>query len=116
MISGRVIYTRKPLVPVIVLDSQRNPHTIQFVLDTGFTGQLLLPDRYMDRLGLSISEWIDARSATGGSSGCLSLKPRLSGREPNDEQKSFNSTPSPSSAWNFSGTTASPSTPFPTAP
>ena len=65
MTSGRVDDTRKPFVPVIVLDSNSNPHTIRFILDTGFTGQLLLPNRYMDRLGLSITEWIDARPATG---------------------------------------------------
>ena len=65
MISGRVAETRKPFVPVTVLDSHSNLHTIQFVLDTGFTGQLLLPNRYMNRLGLSITEWIDARPATG---------------------------------------------------
>ena len=65
MTSGNVADTRKPFVPVIVLDSNSSPHTIQFILDTGFTGQLLLPNRYMDRLGLSITEWIDARPATG---------------------------------------------------
>lgn len=65
MSSGRVAATRKPLVPVTILDSRRNPHTIQFILDTGFNGQLLLPNRYMNRLGLSIAEWIDARPATG---------------------------------------------------
>ena len=65
MTSGRVALTRKPFVPVTVLDSHRNPHTIQFILDTGFTGQLLLPRRFMNRLGLSVTEWIDARSATG---------------------------------------------------
>ena len=65
MTSGKVADTRKPFVPVIVLDSNSSPHTIQFILDTGFTGQLLLPNRYMDRLGLSITEWIDARPATG---------------------------------------------------
>ena len=51
MTSGRVIATRKPLVPITVLDNLRNPHTIQFVLDTGFTGQLLLPNRFANRLG-----------------------------------------------------------------
>ncbi len=65
MTSGRVIATRKPLVPVTILDSQSNPHTIQFILDTGFNGQLLLPTQYMNRLGLSVTEWIDARPATG---------------------------------------------------
>ena len=65
MTSGRVTATRKPIVPVTVMDSWRNPHTIQFVLDTGFTGQLLLPNRFASRLGLSIADWIDARPATG---------------------------------------------------
>ena len=65
MTSGRVSARRKPFVPVTVLDNQSRPHTIQFILDTGFTGQLLLPNRYLDRLGLSVTEWIDARPATG---------------------------------------------------
>lgn len=65
MTSGRVDARRKPFVPVTVLDNQSHPHTIQFILDTGFTGQLLLPNRYMNRLGLSTTEWIDARPATG---------------------------------------------------
>lgn len=65
MTSGRVDARRKPFVPVTVLDRLSNPHTIQFIMDTGFTGQLLLPSRYIDRLGLSITEWIDARPATG---------------------------------------------------
>ena len=65
MTSGRVADTRKPFVPITVLDSDSNAHTIQFILDTGFAGELLLPNRYMDRLGLSITDWIDARPATG---------------------------------------------------
>lgn len=65
MTSGRVTATRKPLVPITVLDRRDNPHTIQFVFDSGFTGELLLPKRFMDRLGLSVSEWINARPATG---------------------------------------------------
>ncbi len=56
MTPGRVDARRKPFVPVTVLDNQSKPHTIQFILDTGFTGQLLLPNRYMNRLGLSITE------------------------------------------------------------
>ena len=65
MTSGRVLATRKPLVPVVILDNQNNPHTIQFILDTGFTGQLSLPNRFTNRLGFSIADWIDARPATG---------------------------------------------------
>ena len=65
MTSGGVDARRKPFVPVTMLDNQSRPHAIQFILDTGFTGQLLLLNRYLDRLGLSITEWIDARPATG---------------------------------------------------
>ena len=54
MTPGRVDARRKPFVPVTVLDNQSKPHTIQFILVTGFTGQLLLPNRYINRLGLSM--------------------------------------------------------------
>ena len=53
MTTGRVTATLKPLVPITILDSRNNAHTIQFVLDSEFNGQSLLPDRYIDRLGLS---------------------------------------------------------------
>ena len=90
MTSGRVADTRKPFVPVIVLDSNSNPHSIQFILDTGFTGQLLLPNRYMEFV------WA-CRSQNGLMQGrrpvtlreYLTPKPRLSGEEPGDKQKSF---------------------------
>ena len=65
MTTGRATATLKPLVPITILDSRNNARTIEFVLDSGFNGQLLLADRYIDRLGLSIEDWIDGRPATG---------------------------------------------------
>ena len=53
MTTGRATATLKPLVPITILDSRNNARTIEFVLDSGFNGQLHLPDRYIDRLGLS---------------------------------------------------------------
>ena len=54
MTSGRVISTKKPLVHLQFLDNIGELHTIPLVLDTGFTGQVSLPTRYVDRLGLSM--------------------------------------------------------------
>ena len=45
MTSGRVTTTRKPLAPITILDSDGNQHPIRVVLDTGFTGYLVLPDK-----------------------------------------------------------------------
>ncbi len=57
MISGHVTVTRKPLVPLTILDHHGNPHTIRLILDTGFTGQLLLPERFVNRLGLTMDRF-----------------------------------------------------------
>ena len=65
MTSGSVVGTRKPLVPITILDSVGNPQTLRVVLDTGFTGQLALPERYMRRFGLTTDGHIDGRPATG---------------------------------------------------
>lgn len=65
MTIGSVTATRRPLLPVTVLDSSGNPHPIQFILDTGFTGQLVLPERYMRRLGLTTDDYGLGRPATG---------------------------------------------------
>ena len=65
MTGGRVAANRKPLVSVAVLDSNGNQCPVRFVLDSGFTGQLLLPESYMRRLGLTTDGYIDGRPATG---------------------------------------------------
>ena len=65
MTSGRVTTTRKPLVSVTILDSDGNRQLIRVVLDTGFTGYLVLPERYMRRLGLTARRYSQGRPATG---------------------------------------------------
>ena len=49
---GRVFPTRKPLVPLTILDGRGHRHPLQFILDTGFTGELVLPEQYVRRFGL----------------------------------------------------------------
>ena len=65
MTSGSVVGTRKPLVPITILDSVGAPQVLRVILDTGFTGQLVLPERYMRRFGLTTDGHIDGRPATG---------------------------------------------------
>ncbi len=65
MTSGIVTATRKPLVPLTILDDSGNRHTLRVVLDTGFTGQLLLPERYIRRLGVTLDDHREGRPATG---------------------------------------------------
>ena len=42
MTIGSVTATRKPLLPITLMDSVGNRHTLRVILDTGFTGELLL--------------------------------------------------------------------------
>ncbi len=65
MTSGRVVSTRKPLVSLHFLDVNENPHLIPMVLDTGFTGQVLLPERYVERLGLTLDRSMQGHLANG---------------------------------------------------
>ena len=65
MTSGSVVSTRKPLVPITILDSVGEPQVLRMTLDNGFTGQLVLPERYMRRFGLTTDGHIDGRPATG---------------------------------------------------
>ena len=61
MTSGHVTVTRKPLVPITILDSHGNSRTVRAILDTGFTGQILLPERIVDRLGLTMDRFSHGR-------------------------------------------------------
>ena len=65
MTNGSVTSTRKPLLRVTLLDTEEHRHTIPFILDTGFTGQLLLPERYIRRLGIRMSRRSTGRLASG---------------------------------------------------
>ena len=65
MTDGNVTTTRKPLLRITLLDAGDRRHTIPFILDTGFTGQLLLPQRYIDRLGIRMNRRSTGRLASG---------------------------------------------------
>ena len=65
MTRGYVTTTRKPMLTLTILDRNDNGHAIQFIVDTGFTGQVLLPERYIRRLGLIMDSWFEDRPATG---------------------------------------------------
>ena len=52
-------------MPITLLDSAGNSHTMRVILDSGFTGELLLPQRYVRRLGLTMDETSEVRPATG---------------------------------------------------
>ena len=65
MTSGRVTSSKKPLVRLTFLDHSGNSHLIPLVLDTGFTGNVLLPERYVNRLGLSTGITTQGHLANG---------------------------------------------------
>lgn len=65
MTSGSVTNTRKPIVRLTILDSAGNRRTVPVIIDTGFTGELALPPRYISRLGLTITENYQGRPVTG---------------------------------------------------
>lgn len=51
MFRGRVSPLLEPLVPLEVLDTGRQIHTIEAILDTGFDGSLCLPGQVIRRIG-----------------------------------------------------------------
>ena len=57
MTIGSVTSTRKPLVSLTVLDNNGNSHPMRLILDTGFTGQIVLPERFVNRLGLTMDRF-----------------------------------------------------------
>ena len=65
MTAGRVTTSGKPLLRLEFLDRQQNRHVIPMVLDTGFTGQVLLPERYVNRLGLAVDRSTQGHLANG---------------------------------------------------
>ena len=55
MIRGRVNQRLEPVVNVSILDDHDIAHSFEFILDTGFSGQLSLPSDVINRLGLYYS-------------------------------------------------------------
>jgi clan AA aspartic protease len=62
MIQGQFIDSDKPMVPAGVAWNQavQNPY---FILDTGFTGDLVVTPQVAEELGLEISSMMPARTA-----------------------------------------------------
>ena len=54
MINGRVAGTRRILMLLEVQDGDGNWQMLPVMLDTGFTGYLALPERFVLRLGLTL--------------------------------------------------------------
>lgn len=63
MISGKVNSQREAVVSVSLLDATGVEQPIEAVLDTGFTGELTLPAKFIDDLGL---EFFGSRLAVLG--------------------------------------------------
>ena len=65
MISGRVNSDLAPLVPVDLIASDGEIHTVDMMLDTGFNGELSLPGEIIRRLGFQLFDEIASRLADG---------------------------------------------------
>ena len=67
MINGRIADMGLAWIPVRIQDRAGNWQLLRIVLDTGFTGQLALPARYVQRLGLTLADETYVTPATGQS-------------------------------------------------
>ncbi len=63
MISGKVNSQREAIASVSLLDAGGAEQPVEAVLDTGFTGELTLPAKFIDDLGL---EFVGSRIAVLG--------------------------------------------------
>ena len=64
MTGGRVSPARLPLAPLEIRDGNGNWQALTFVLDTGFTGFIAIPESYVRQLVLTLDETDTAASAT----------------------------------------------------
>ena len=67
MISGRIADMDLAWIPVRIQDGSGSWRRLRIVLDTGFTGQLALPERYVRQLGLILNRDSQVTPATGQS-------------------------------------------------
>ena len=65
MTNGYISTARLPQIPVRLQDGSGNWQMLAAVVDTGFTGQLALPESYANRLGLELNDEISVTPATG---------------------------------------------------
>ena len=112
MTRGYVTTTRKPMLTLTILERNDNGHAIQFIVDTGFTGQVLLPERYIRRLGLIMDSWFEGRPATGEVTNILAGEAIIIWQGQRRDVQYSSWTPSRCWAWNYSGIIALPLTPL----
>ena len=67
MMNGRIADLNLAWIPVSIQDSGGIWHQFNILLDTGFTGQLALPERYVRQLGLTLDYESRVTPATGPS-------------------------------------------------
>ena len=67
MISGRIAGRDLAWIPIIIQDNGGSWQQLDVVLDTGFTGELALPERYVFQLGLTLNDETRAAPAVGQS-------------------------------------------------
>jgi len=63
---GHVDNSGRAILPIVLVDEQGNSHfAIDVWIDTGFTGDLVVPESLIDQLALSISGSVDGILADG---------------------------------------------------
>lgn len=65
MIHGHVTLERRVLIAVAIRDGNGRWSTIDVAIDTGFTGQLALPEEYVSQLNLNLDRMRRATPAIG---------------------------------------------------
>ena len=65
MTIGRIGELNLAWMPIRIQDRGETWHELSIMLDTGFTGQLALPERYVRQLGLDMSLEARVTPATG---------------------------------------------------
>lgn len=65
MIGGQFLQSRELVVDLSLLDEERQEIEVRVVVDTGFSGHLLLPFSVVERLRLPQTDWEEASLADG---------------------------------------------------
>ena len=65
MIHGRVTRSRRPVIAIAIRDGNGNWRTMNITIDTGFNGQLALPELHIRQLALTLDQNQRATPAIG---------------------------------------------------
>ena len=65
MIHGQVTRSRRPIIAIDVKDGDGSWHTMNITIDTGFNGQLALPEFHIRQLALKLDQIQRATPAIG---------------------------------------------------